>query len=331
MRIAVDAMGGDKAPKEIVLGALHAIEEMDDDDHIVLVGRQEVILEHLGDDSKWKDKISIVHAPEVIEMDDSPVEALKHKKKSSIAVMVKLAKDGQVDLILSAGNTGACVAASQIRMRRLPGVQRPGILVVFPTLAGPVIVIDVGANVEPKPSHLYQYAHMGDVYAREILHIEDPSIGLISIGQEDAKGNDVVKKVNQLMRDDEKLRFLGNIEPRGILSRPADVLVCEGFVGNIILKLTEGLAESIFKFIATEFARQKPELLPHFQPIVEEIYKQHDYIEYGGAPLLGVNGTCIICHGSSDSRAMKNAILVALQQARADINSKISERLLNIK
>jgi glycerol-3-phosphate acyltransferase PlsX len=272
-----------------------------------------------------------VDAPEVVGMDDPPVEALRRKRRNSIDVMAKLAAAGQVDLVLSAGNTGACVAACQMRMRLLPGVLRPGILVVFPTLAGSVAVCDVGANVDPKPAHLYQYALMADVYVREVLGIEKPTVGLISIGQENAKGNELVKAVNQQLRDDKDIDFVGNVEPREFLNRPANILICEGFVGNVILKLTEGLAAGIFKFIAQEFARQKPDMLEHFMPIVEKIYAQHDYNEYGGAPLLGVDGTCIICHGSSDARAIKNAILIALRQAKTNINQKIIERFLTTK
>ena len=325
MRIAVDAMGGDRAPDDIVAGALATVEELEQDE-IVLVGQEDRILELLGDRGRWESKISVVHAPEVVDMHESPVEAVRRKRKSSIAVMAKLAAQGEVDLVLSAGNTGACVVSCQMQMRLLPGVLRPGILVVFPTLAGAVVVCDVGANVAPKPAHLYQYALMSDVYAREILGIEKPTVGLISIGQENAKGNELVKAVNQQLRDDKSIDFIGNVEPRDFLNRPADILICEGFVGNVILKLTEGLAEGIFKFIAKEFTRQKPEMLEHFMPIVKKIYAQHDYNEYGGAPLLGVNGICIICHGSSDNRAIKNAILIALRQAKTNINQKIIER-----
>ena len=325
MRIAVDAMGGDRAPDDIVAGALATVEELEQDE-IVLVGQEDRILELLGDRGRWESKISVVHAPEVVDMHESPVEAVRRKRKSSIAVMAKLAAQGEVDLVLSAGNTGACVVSCQMQMRLLPGVLRPGILVVFPTLAGAVVVCDVGANVAPKPAHLYQYALMSDVYAREILGIEKPTVGLISIGQENAKGNELVIAVNQQLRDDNSIDFIGNVEPRDFLNRPADILICEGFVGNVILKLTEGLAEGIFKFIAKEFTRQKPEMLEHFMPIVKKIYAQHDYNEYGGAPLLGVNGICIICHGSSDNRAIKNAILIALRQAKTNINQKIIER-----
>ena len=327
MRIAVDAMGGDNAPAAIVEGALDTLDCISDDDHIILIGDEQQVLEHLGDESVWKDRISVVHAPEAIEMHESPVDSLRKKKKSSIAIMAKMAKDGETDIVLSAGNTGACVAACQMRMRLINSVQRPGIMVTFPTLAGPIIICDVGANVTPKPSHLYQYGQMCDVYAREVLGNENPTLGLINIGEEESKGTGLAKQVNKMFKDDSSLNFIGNIEPRELLNKPADILICDGFAGNIILKLTEGIAEAVFKFIGNEVAQQKPELLTQFAPIVEQIYKKHDYNEYGGAPLLGIDGTCIICHGNSDKKAIKSAILAALKHSKLDINKKIAAKL----
>ncbi len=326
MRIALDAMGGDKAPGEIIAGALKAVEQIEDD-QLVLVGDESAIREHLGKQKYSESQLCIVHAPEVVAMDDPPVEAIRRKRKSSIAIMNKMAADGEVDAVISAGNTGACVAASQLRMRLLPGVQRPGILVVFPTFAGPVAVCDVGANIAPKPSHLYQYALMSGIYMRQVRNLENPTVGLISIGQEAAKGNELVKSVNQLLRDDERIKFVGNVEPRDFFNHPADILVCDGFVGNVILKLTEGLADSLFKTIGREIARQKAVIADHFLPVVESLYARHDYSEYGGAPLLGVDGTCIICHGSSNARAITNAVLTVRKQLKFDINHKISEQL----
>ena len=327
MRIAVDAMGGDNAPKAIVEGALETIDHLEKDDHIILVGDTQRIQEILGGSDIDQDKISIVDAPETIEMHESPVDSLRKKPKSSISIMAKLAKEGKADIVLSAGNTGACVAACQMRMRLLPEVQRPGIMVTFPTLAGPIIICDVGANVAPKPLHLYQYGLMCDVYAREVIGTENPTLGLINIGEEESKGTGLAKEVNQMFRADDTLNFIGNIEPRELLNKPADILICDGFAGNIILKLTEGIAEAVFKFIGNEVAMQKPELLPQFAPIVEKIYKKHDYNEYGGAPLLGIDGISIICHGNSDRRTIKNAILAALKHGRLNINEKIVARL----
>ena len=329
MRIALDAMGGDHAPGEIVAGALAALEVLDRDE-LVLVGEESVVLDLLGDPSVWADKIRVVHAPEVVSMDESPVEALRRKRNSSVAIMAKLGAAREVDVVISAGNTGACVAACQMRMRLLPGVDRPGILVVFPTFAGPVCVCDVGANIAPKPHHLHQYALMSCIYSREIVGVANPTVGLISIGQEDAKGNELVKKVNQLLRNDNRINFIGNVETRVFLDRPADVIVCDGFVGNVILKLTEGLAAGLFSAISREISIQKPDMAPHFQPVVDSLYAKHDYNEYGGAPTLGIDGTCIICHGSSDSRAVKNAIARARQLYKTCINEKISDQLGSI-
>ncbi|MBN1436853.1 MAG: phosphate acyltransferase PlsX [Sedimentisphaerales bacterium] len=329
MRIAIDAMGGDKAPAEVVAGALAAVDLIDDNE-LVLIGNEDAVRPYLEEASGWEKKLTLVHAPESVDMDEAPVEALRKKRKSSIAVMAKMAAAGEVDVIMSAGNTGACVAAAQLRMRLLPGVIRPGIVVVFPTFAGPVTMCDVGANVAAKPSHLYQYAIMASVYARQVVGIAEPTVGLISVGEENAKGNELIKKTNQLLRDDPNLKFVGNVEGRDFIKRPADVIVCDGFVGNVILKLTEGLAEGLFKAIGREIGRLKPELIPHFEPVIKSLYATHDYSEYGGAPLLGVDGNCIICHGSSNARTIKNAILVACKMVRSGVNAQIAQEIGNM-
>lgn len=329
MRIALDAMGGDHAPQAIIDGALQALGEINNDE-IILFGDEVVILSHLGDPHKWRQHLHIVHAPEKIDMDELPIEALRRKRNSSLAVMAKAAAEGQVDVTISAGNTGAYVAASQMRLRLLPGVIRPGILVVFPTFAGPVTVCDVGANIAPKPGHLHQYALMASIYARQVLGVENPTVGLVSIGQEDAKGNELIRNVNQRLREDERINFIGNVETRNFLNRPADVIICDGFVGNVVLKLTEGLAEGLFKCIKQELASYDPELVARFEPIIDRLYARHDYNEYGAAPLLGVDGTCMICHGSSDARAIKNAIVRSRLQVKLDINAKIAQALQQV-
>ncbi len=326
MRIALDAMGGDNAPGEIIAGALEALDHIKDD-QLVLVGDESTIRGHLGDQNRWQSQISIVHAPEAVAMDDPPVEAMRRKRKSSIAVMTELAADGKVDAVVSAGNTGAFVAACQMRMRLLPGVARPGILVVFPTFAGPVALCDVGANIAPKPNHLHQYALMAIAYVNQVLQQTHSTVGLISIGQENAKGNELVRATNQLLRDDKRIDFVGNVEPCDFLKRPADIIICDGFVGNVILKLTEGLAEGLFKTIKREIIQSKPDMIEYFKPVMDSLYAKHDYSEYGGAPLLGVDGTCIICHGSSNARAIKSALVRTTKQMRFDINRKITEQL----
>ena len=322
-------MGGDHAPDEIIAGALESIEVLDRDDQLILVGPARLIEQQIPASVLSSERISIVDAPEIIAMDEPPIETLRKKVKSSIAVLSKLAKRGNADAVISAGNTGACVAAFQMRMRNLAGVNRPGIAVVFPTFEGPVTICDVGANIACKPVNLYQYAVMASMYSQYVLGIEKPRVGLMSIGSEDAKGNEVVKKTRELMRKDTALNFLGNIEGRDIFKGICDVAICEGFVGNVILKLTEGLVEGLFKAIKHELMNEKLRLAMKFKPVMTRIYKKYDYNEYGGAPLLGVNGTALICHGSSKSRTIKNAVVTAKKFYTQKINDRIVEYLSN--
>ena len=327
MRIAIDAMGGDHAPDEIIKGALQAKEALDGEDELQLIGCQDVLeatLETLGADTE---AVQIIPAEEVIGMDEPPVDSLRRKRKSSIAIMARLAAHGQADAVLSAGNTGACVAACQLRMRNLPGVQRPGIAVVLPTLGGPVTMCDVGANVSCKPINLYQYAVMSGVYAQRLLNIERPRVAIMSIGEEATKGNELVKRTRELLQGDPELNFIGNLEGRDIFDGACDIVICEGFVGNVILKLTEGLVDMLFRAIKQELMAGNLRLAMEFKPIMMEIYKKYDYHEYGGALLLGANGTAVICHGSSKSRTIKNAILVAKKFHTLRINEQIVARL----
>lgn len=259
-------------------------------------------------------------------MDESPVEALRRKKKSSIAVMARAASHRQVDAVLSAGNTGACVAACQLRMRNLEGVLRPGIAAVLPTLGGPVTVCDVGANIVCKPIHLYQYAVMSCVYAEEMFGIQNPRVGLMNIGEEEAKGNDLVKKTRALLKADSGINFVGNLEGRDIFEGNYNVVICEGFVGNVVLKTAEGLVNMIFRAIKDEL-KDHWLLALQFKKVMTNIYKKYDYNEYGGALLLGVNGTSVICHGSSKARTIKNAIAACQKFYAKKINEKISQRL----
>lgn len=327
MRVAIDAMGGDNAPGEIVRGAADSLCFLEEGDHILLIGREEVVQPLLPDDDSVRRFISVHHAPEVIEMNDSPVEALRQKKRSSIVLMAKLAADHQVDAVISAGNTGACVAACQLKMRTLGKVQRPGIAVVLPAFCGPLTLCDVGANVAPKAHHLLQYAQMATVYAERMLNISKPRVALLSIGSEDVKGSPLVKQTHALLKRDPTLNFVGNVEGRDVYSGGCDVAVCDGFVGNVVLKLTEGLADGLLKTIQREVAAESPDLARRFDPVIKAVWDKHDYNEYGGAPLLGVDGTCIICHGSSDRRAIKNAVRVAVQYVKSGLNELISQRL----
>jgi glycerol-3-phosphate acyltransferase PlsX len=330
MRIALDAMGGDDAPEQIVAGALEAVDSLADDDEIILVGPEETVKAHLPSSGPQRDMISIVNAPDVIAMDDVPIESLRKKPKSSISVLAKLAKMGQADAVISAGNTGACVAAFQMRMRNLPGVNRPGIAVVFPTPEGPVTICDVGANVACKPINLYQYGVMANEYSKRLLGTENPRIGLMSIGSEDAKGNEVVKKALELLKSDTNLNFIGNVEGRDIFGGKCEVFVTEGFVGNVILKLTESLVEGLFRAIKEELMEENLRLALKFKPVMKRIYTKYDYSEYGGALLLGVNGTAVICHGSSQSKMIKNAILASKKFYTEKINDRIVEYLSGV-
>jgi len=320
-------MGGDNAPDDIISGVLESIEFLGEDDQLILVGPEEVIEPRLPSPKSRGGTITVVHAPDLIEMDEPPVESLRKKPKSSIAILAKLVKRREADAAISAGNTGACVAAFQMRMRNLPGVNRPGIAVVFPTFEGPVTICDVGANIACKPINLYQYGVMASIYAEHLLGIDNPRIGLMSIGAEDAKGNEVVKKSRELLKSDAEMNFVGNIEGRDIFKGVCDVAICEGFVGNVILKLTEGLVDGLFKAIKHELLEEKLRLAMKFKPVMTRIYKKYDYHEYGGAPLLGVNGTALICHGSSKARTIKNAILASKRYSVAKINDKIVDYL----
>lgn len=327
MRIAVDAMGGDYAPDEIVAGVLEVLPQLDKDDQVLLVGPQQLLETKLAAMSYDKERLSLVDAPDVIGMDEKPVDSLRQKPRSSIAILAKLAKLDKADAVISAGNTGACVAAFQMRMRTLPGVNRPGIAVVFPSLHGPVTICDVGANIACKPINLYQYGLMASIYSQNFLGVQNPRVGLMSIGEEEAKGNEIVKKARDLLRNDPRLNFIGNIEGRDIFRGVCDVVVCEGFVGNVILKLTEGTVDGLFRAIKQELMQEKPELALMFKPIIMRVYRKHDYNEYGGAPLLGINGTALISHGASKARTIRNAVLTAKNCHAQKINDKIMECL----
>ncbi|MEN6309864.1 MAG: phosphate acyltransferase PlsX [Anaerohalosphaeraceae bacterium] len=327
MRIAIDAMGGDYAPGEIIAGALEAKDLLDSEDELVLVGDEEAIRSHLKTLKASPDTFRIFHASEVIGMDESPVDALRKKPKSSIAIMARIASHKQVDAVLSAGNTGACVAASQLRMRTLEGVVRPGIAVVLPTYNGPITICDVGANIACKPIHLYQYAVMAGSYSHLMLGIENPRVGIMNIGEEEAKGTDLIKKTRALLKSDPNVNFIGNVEGRDIFEGKCDVVICEGFVGNVVLKLTEGAVGMLFQVIREELMQRNKLLALWFKTVIKKIYKKYDYHEYGGALLLGVNGTSIICHGSSKARTIKNAILACKRFSEKKINEHIVQAL----
>jgi glycerol-3-phosphate acyltransferase PlsX len=327
MRIGIDAMGGDHAPAVEAKGALAAKALLAPGDKIVLIGHQDEVRKQLGAESSWQDFIEVRHASERVTMSDSPVEALRTKPDSSLMVMAQMAREGELDACISAGNTGAFVAAAQMRLRRLPGVHRPGIAVVTPTFHGPVAVCDVGANVQCRPQHLYQYGVMASIYLNSICGISEPRVGLLSIGEEDAKGTGLVKETRELLKNDPNLKFIGNVEGRDLFRGVCDVMICDGFTGNVVLKLLEGMAEGLTKAIVAEMASSMPTQIDAIKRAAFAIATKYDFNEYGGAPLLGVGGICIICHGASDHRGIKNAVRVAVDFSKRQVNQQITRLL----
>jgi glycerol-3-phosphate acyltransferase PlsX len=338
MRIGVDIMGGDNAPDEILKGAFAALPKLPAEDTLVLFGKGDLIEEAIKDRSIAKNgpgaRIEVVHCSEVIEMDDVPVEAVRSKRDSSISRAAEYAgpkHPNRCDAWISAGNTGACVTASQMYMRRLPNVIRPGIAVTIPTFAGPIVLIDVGANIQPKPVHLAQYGIMGDAYARAILGIKNPRVAMMNVGGEEQKGTSDMKIARDLLRGADNLNFIGYVEGRGVFDGEADVVIADGVVGNVMIKLAEGLSKGLFQAIAHQVLETDPELAVRLEPVIKAIWAKHDYHEYGGAPLLGVNGICLISHGSSVARTMMNAILRSRQFVLCGINDIINTRLETIQ
>jgi glycerol-3-phosphate acyltransferase PlsX len=328
MRIGIDAMGGDGAPAINVNGALLALREiLDAQDELVLVGDEARIQPLLPADESWKAQVSLQHASQQIGMDEPPVDAVRQKPDSSMAVLAELHKAGKVDAIVSAGNTGACVAAAQMRLRRLTGVHRPGIAIVTPTLQGPVAIADVGANVNCRPQHLHQYGVMSCEYMQAICGVDQPRVGLLSIGEEDSKGNLLVKETARMMREDENLNFVGNVEGRDIFRDVCDIVICEGFVGNVVLKLMEGMAMGIIRGLLQEVAATMPDKIDVIQGFGRQISRKYDFNEYGGAPLLGVAGIVIICHGASNERGIMNAVRVAKEFRAHRLNERITDLL----
>ena len=329
MRLAVDAMGGDYAPREIVRGVVDALDVLSDEHQFVLLGIEEMVRACLAEceleTNPGRDRIEVVHCPEVVEMNESPVAALRHKRHSSVAEMVKLAAEDGVDAIISAGNTGAFVAACQMKVRPLPGVSRPGIVVALPTFHGPIAICDVGANIAPKDHHLHQYAIMASRYAEKVLGTANPRVALLNIGSEDAKGNRQVRRVGAVLKGDDSINFVGNVEGREIYHGAADAVVCDGFLGNVVLKLTEGLSEGLIRTLSREITESAPELADPFARAIDAVQKKHDYSEYGGAPLLGVDTVCLVCHGRSNANAIKNALLRAAEFTQHGLNEAISE------
>ena len=328
MQIALDAMGGDLGPQELISGALLAVER--DDLSIILVGNETVLQEHLQSvsaSSRLRDRLTIVHAETVVGMDENPVDAIRRKKDSSIMVAFDLVKSGQAAAAVSAGNSGATLAAGVRKLGRLTNVARPGLASAFPTLKGPVIIMDIGANVECRPVHLYQFGVMATAFSNP-YNVEKPRVGLLPIGEGSGKGNTLIKEAYNLL-ERSRLNFIGNVEGRDVFQGDVDVVVCDGFVGNIVLKISEGLAVATMKMLRDEILKSIWAKLGYLlaRPAFNKFKKRVDYAEYGGAPLLGIKGIGIVCHGKSSALAIKNAIAGAAEMERLKLNDVIAADL----
>jgi glycerol-3-phosphate acyltransferase PlsX len=330
-RIALDAMGGDHAPEEIVKGALLAVAESAVD--ITLVGREEVIREqlkiHAGTETPAH--IDIVDAREVVEMEDNALAPIRRKRNSSIRICANLVREGRADAMVSAGHTGAAMTSAYMVLGTIEGVSRPALAAVLPSAKGHTLLLDVGANVDTKPSHLREFAVMGHFYAQMIFGIEAPRVGLLSIGEEEGKGNELTRETFRVLKET-GLNFMGNAEGRDVFNGKADVVVCDGFIGNVVLKASESLGEMVSKMLRAEVTRtpvRKAGALI-LRGAFDDIKKRMDYSEYGGAPLLGVNGGCIVCHGRSNAKAIKNAIRVAREFATNHISDKIRDKISDL-
>ncbi|MCH4888345.1 phosphate acyltransferase PlsX [Acidaminobacter sp. JC074] len=326
MRIAIDAMGGDHAPVETVKGAVEALKEISGT--MVLLGNEDAIKAELAKYTYDESRIEIIPTTEVVENEDKPVIAIKRKKDSSMVVGFDKVRKGEIDALISAGNTGALLAGGLLRVGRIKGVDRPALTTVFPTFSGMFVMADVGANAECKARNLLEFGIMGSIYAKDVLGIDNPKVGLINIGTEEGKGTPVINEAYQLLKESD-LNFIGNVEARDIPERKADVLVCDGFTGNVVLKLTEGVAKSFMGelksiFLSNTLTKIAAGLV---KGKLSDLKVKMDYTEYGGAPLLGVKAPIVKAHGSSNAKAFKNAIKYAEKYVSNNIIEKISSQV----
>jgi len=326
MRVAVDAMGGDNAPAVEVAGVVEACREFGLS--VTLVGDKDRLEAELAKHSVSGLDIDIFHASEVIGMHDSASDAVRKKRDSSVRRAFELVKDGKACAAVSAGNSGATMASGMFVLKRITGIERPAIAQLFPTLKGQTLVLDIGGNVDCKPLHLVQFAIMGEVYARYAMGIAAPRVGLLSNGEEDSKGNELTRETNAILRKT-SLNYCGYIEGRDIFAGAVDVVVCDGFVGNIVLKLSEGLADAAGKMLKREIVKSWVSKIGYLfvRGAFDRFKKIVDYAEYGGAPLLGINGVGMICHGGSNVKAIKNAIKFAHEYAKNGVSEHVSEKL----
>ena len=333
VRIAIDAMGGDRAPRDIVSGAVEAARKAEKKYEIILVGDIEQIQRELKQHHFVKDlPISVVHASQKVEMDETPSSVLKKKPDSSIVVAMRLHKEGKVDAVVSAGNTGAVLAAALFLLRPIQGVLRPAVGTFVPHESGVCFLIDAGSNVDCKPSHLLQFGIMGSILVNQLLNIESPRIGLLNIGEESGKGTEAIRNAYKMLSKS-GLHFIGNVEGRDILKGRADVIVCDGFDGNILIKFAESLARMISRTMSKTIRGNLPGAVGLYliRPSLRKLYKLFDYQEYGGAPLLGVRGNCIISHGRSGPRAIRNAVFEAWKMIQEDVTVRIEEHITRMK
>jgi len=326
VRIALDAMGGDHAPHEIVKGALLAAAEYPVD--ILLVGQEEVVRKELAAAPSVPSNIEVVDAREVVEMDDTAIAPLRRKRNSSIRICANLVAEGRADAFVSAGNTGATWTSARVVMGMIEGVSRPALAAILPNSKSFTLLLDVGANVDAKPNHLREFAVMGHFYAQMVFGIEQPRIGLLSIGEEEGKGNELTREVFRVLKET-GINFIGNAEGRDVYNGNADVVVCDGFVGNVVLKASEALGEMITRTIRTELMRTWKRKIGGLlaKSAFDDLKRRMDYSEYGGAPLLGVKGGCIVSHGRSNAKAIKNAVRVARDFAANRIDEKIQQKV----
>ncbi|MCM1326082.1 MAG: phosphate acyltransferase PlsX [Bacteroidales bacterium] len=329
VNVAVDAMGGDNAPAEIVKGAVEAINE-DKRVKVFLVGKEPAIREELNKYTYKEEQLEIVHAGEVIEMAEPPVMAIRKKKDSSIVKAMYMVKDGSCDALVSAGSTGAVLVGGQIIVGRIKGVERPPLAPLIPTADGVSLLLDCGANVDARPSHLVQFAKMGSVYMENVMGVKNPKVGIVNIGAEEEKGNALVKETYPLLKNCPDINFVGSVEARDIPAGAVDIVVCEAFVGNVILKMYEGvggiLIQKIKGSMMTSLRSKIGAML--VKPALKKTLKSFDLEEYGGAPLLGLNGLVVKTHGSSKAVEIKNSILQCITFKEQKINEKIKEKVV---
>lgn len=328
MKIVVDGMGGDRGPAEVVKGIMLALDEMPSV-QITVVGKEEILNNILEKHKYDKTRLTVVNAEEVIEMTDDPVAAVRKKKNSSMNVALELVKNGEGDAFVSAGNTGALISASQLKLRRIKGILRPAIATVFPAKGKNMVLMDVGANADTKPEFINQFALIGSKFAEEILHVKNPTTALLNIGSEEGKGNEIARDAYELLRENKNIHFIGNIESRDMMSGKVDVVVTDGFTGNMVLKTSEGVAKYIFECLKDEIKGSILAKIGIFfmLPVLKKLKKRLDSSEYGGALFLGLNGVSIKAHGNSNANGIKNAIRVANEFAENRFVDKLKEMI----